>query len=236
MKKLLPLFLLILTVSLHAQIQKGKITKEQFEKAKIHVKSTEVVFDSVGTDRTAFLKIRYLDYNKKTIDDYYAVLDPNKKEYVSHSTTFTCFSAMRQFSIVTVPFKVRARNSDGYVTAKADVDNIGLFIPFYLKDIERYWLDNTSRHKISFGVLLAPMAEELNDKNTQNYFNDPDKSYKAFMFSTAIAATYTYKKITIALIPAGFDFGTDAAGKNWVNHGKYWFGFGLGVDTELFGF
>lgn len=204
---------------------------------KIKIISTEAVTDPKSSDGTAALKVTVFDFEKNKIRDYYAKLDPKKKEFISHSEYYCGLAAMRQFSIMTVPFKVRAKNKDGYVTAKADVDNIGFYVPLGLKNIERYWVDNSSSsHKISYGILLAPMAEELNDKNTQNYFGDADKSYTAFMFSTSLAVTYTYKKITLALIPAGFDFGTDKAGKQWINHGKYWFGFGLGIDTELFNF
>ncbi|WP_345990166.1 hypothetical protein AAEU33_21115 [Chryseobacterium sp. Chry.R1] len=46
-------------------------------------------------------------------------------------------------------------------------------------------------------------------------------SHTAFMFSISLAATYTYNKMTFALIPVGFDFGTDKAGKKWINNGRY---------------
>jgi|GEM_PF-2204311 len=238
MKKILTLLLLIGVTSLcYAQVQSfhdPEIWKHGL--GKIKVISTELSKDSTQKDSKVYLKVHFYDIKNKMFRDYFADLDDEKREYVSHSNSFKCWSAMRQFSIMTVPFKVRARNKDGYVTAKADVDNVGFFVPFYVKSIDRYWVDKSSSHKISFGILLAPMAEELSDKNTQNYFNDSEKSYTAFMFSTSLAATYTYNKITFALIPVGFDFGTDKAGKKWINNGRYWFGFGLGIDTELFGF
>lgn len=138
---------------------------------------------------------------------------------------------------MTVPFKVRENNRQGFVTAKADIKNIGLLFPVALWDRKRYWLDNsTSSHKASIGFLIAPMAEELSDKNTGNYFQNATTSYTAFMLSTSLSLTYTYKNITVALIPLGVDFGLDTAGSYWDNHRKYWAGIGIGIDTKLFGF
>lgn len=232
-------FLLLLGVTALCQAQEQSFHDPEIWKhglRKIKVISTELSKDSTKSGSKVYLKVHFYDIENKMFRDYFADLDAEKKEYVSHSNSYIYCSAMRQFSIMTVPFKVRARNKDGYVTAKADVDNIGFFVPLYVKSVDRYWVDNSSKHKIAFGVLLSPMAEELSDKNTQNYFNDSEKSYTAFMFSTSLAATYTYNKITFALIPIGFDFATDSAGKEWINNGRYWCGFGIGIDTELFGF
>ncbi|WP_370895836.1 hypothetical protein [Chryseobacterium gossypii] len=238
MKRILTILLSLgVTLLCHAQEQlfdDPEIWKHGL--GKIKVISTELSKDSTKNDNKVYLKVHFYDVKNKMFRDYYADLDAEKKEYVSHSNSYTSLAAMRQLSIMTVPFKVRARNKDGYVTAKADVDNIGLFVPFYVKSVDRYWVDRSSNHKFAFGVLLSPMAEELSDKNTQNHFNDSEKSYTALMLSTSLAATYTYNKITFALIPVGFDFGTDTAGKKWINNGKYWLGFGLGIDTDLFGF
>lgn len=238
MRNLLIMPFLALTGICYAQERDiFKDSKQWKDLEQIKILSTETVTDSTSSDSTALLKVKFFDYKQNRVRNYYADLDSQKREFVSHSEYYCGLGAMRQFSIMTVPFKVRAKNKDGYVTAKADLDNVGFYIPLGLKNIERYWVDNSSSsHKISYGILLAPMAEELNDKNTQNYFGDEDKSYTAFMFSTSLAVTYTYKKITLALIPVGFDFGTDKAGRQWINHGKYWFGFGLGIDTELFNF
>lgn len=140
-------------------------------------------------------------------------------------------------SIMTVPFKIRSKNEQGYVTAKADVKNVGLYFPVALWNHKRYWLNNsTTSHKFSVGFLIAPMAQELNNKNTNDYFQNPDTSYNAFMLSTSISLTYTYNSLTFALIPIGFDFGLDEAGKQWDNHSNYWAGVGIGIDTKLFGF
>jgi hypothetical protein len=79
------------------------------------------------------------------------------------------------------------------------------------------------------------MAQELNDENTSNYFQNSNTSYSACFISTAFALTYTYKNITFSYIPFGADFGTDKAGKNWDNHGNFWTGFGIGIDTKMFG-
>lgn len=198
----------------------------------IKVLSTETVENS---NKNAVLKFKFVDYKDKKIKYYEAELI--KGEFVSIKSDKYLISALPAISVMTVPFKIRQKNSQGLVTAKADIKNIGLYFPLALWDRKRYWLDNsTSSHKFSIGLLIAPMAEELSDKNTDNFFQNSNTSYSAFMLSTSISFTYTYKSITFAIIPLGFDFGLDQPGSYWDNHRKYWSGFGIGVDTKLFGF
>jgi len=200
---------------------------------KYSVLSTEIKNDN--KESIAVLRFNLLDLEDKKFKTYDAYIDDD--EYVGLTTIKWGWSAISHISIVTVPFKIRQKNELGYVTAKADVKNIGVYLPFLLWDNKRYWLDNSvSNHKYSVGFILAPMVEDVNDKNTNNFFGDPNKSYSAFMFSTSLAVTYTYKSFTFAIVPIGFDWGTDQAGKKWINNGKYWWGFGIGVDTKLLGF
>lgn len=51
--------------------------------------------------------------------------------------------------------------------------------------------------------------------------------------STGLTLNYSYNKLTFTLVPIGFDFATNTAGKQWNYNGKYWWGFGIGVDLKI---
>lgn len=223
--------------------QKNYINRAEFDTLKHYTVMSASTLETTEPEGKAALELKLLDHTNQKVKYYKAFL--NNNGYVGLSTKRWLPTSFGNFSIMTVPFKVRSRNSQGQITAKADIKNVGLYLPVYLWDYKRYWLDNaTTNHKFSIGILMAPMAEDLTDANTDNYFSKSPvdangkakQPYTAFMLSTSLAATYTYKNITLAVIPMGFDFGMDQAGKKWINHGRYWFGFGVGVDTKLFGF
>lgn len=217
----------------HSQTKKEiYVDKTTFESSEIEILSTETTESSDGI---AVLKMKFIDYADNKIKFYKAELD--EKGYVGRTKFKYLKGAIGSISIMTVPFKIRSKNEKGFVTAKADVKNVGLYFPLTLWDNKRYWLNNsTTNHKFSIGFLIAPMAQELNNKNTADFFQNPETSYNAFMLSTSIPLTYIYNSLTFAFIPVGFDFGLDQAGKQWDNHGNYWTGFGIGIDTKLFGF
>jgi hypothetical protein len=199
----------------------------------IKVLSTQTI-DSVPNIGKCGLRVKFIDYNDSLVKIYDAIL--GKNEFISFSSTRTILGSLKGFSVMTVPIKIRTKNEDGFVTAQADLKNVGLYFPIKVKEIKRVWIDNsTSNHKISFGFLIAPMVEVLSDKNTNNYFNNADVSYSAMMLSTSFGCTYTYKSITLAAV-MGMDNGLDEASKNWVNDRKWWFGLGFGIDTKFFGF
>ncbi len=227
---------ILFSLALFSQLSFSQTFVDQatFESLKdIKVLSTEFI-DTSRLSKTAALKIKFVDYSDKKTKYYEADLD--KYEFVNIKSFRYFPSSLTAISVMTVPFKVRAKNRDGYVTTQADVKNIGLYFPIAIWDRKRYWLDNsTSSHKFSLGLLIAPMSQELSDKNTNSFFQNTTTTYNAFMLSASLAATYTYKSITIAIIPVGFDYGLDRAGSYWDNHGKYWTGFGIGIDTKLFG-
>lgn len=227
------LFVLVLICQL--SFSQTFVDQKTFESLKdIKVLSSEIIETSRLNQLTA-LKFKFVDFLDKKIKFYEAELDKN--EFVSIKSNRYLTRSLTAISVMTVPFKVRSKNRQGFVTAQADVKNIGLYFPVALWDRKRYWLDNsTSSHKFSIGLLIAPMAQELSDKNTNNFFQNTNITYSAFMLSTSMSATYTYKNITLAIIPLGIDFGLDQAGSYWDNHGKYWTGIGIGVDTKLFGF
>jgi hypothetical protein len=210
------------------------VDKATFEKSEIKVISTKTI-ESSTLNKKAVLKFEFIDLSDGFIKNYEA--DLNYNGFVTVKSHRSMLDAIGAISVMSVPFKIRQKNRLGFITAKADVKNIGLYFPLSLWERKRYWLDNsTSLHKFSFGVLVAPMAEELSDKNTDNYFQNSAILYSAFFMSTSLTFTYTYKNITFAYIPIGVDFGTDNAGKKWDNHGNFWTGFGIGIDTKMFGF
>lgn len=234
-------FLITLIASIgHSQTDTIYLDGEQFKNADISILSTSVELSKNDSVKKAsgiqVVKFKFLDYADKKIKYYEA--DIGKHGYVSQTKKSTPITgSLKHLSILTVPFKVRSRNDNGYITAQADVKNIGVYFPLILWNNKRYFLNNnTSQHKFSLGLIGAPMVQKLDNKNTENFFGSEDNSYDAFMISAAVAGTYTYNSITFTFIPLGFDFGTDQAGKEWVNHGKRWVGFGLGIDTKLFGF
>lgn len=232
----LSLILVVGTVSTGLSQKVYVQDKDTFEDLKnITILSTKTVDESHKLKKPA-LQVKFIDHDKNDSIMYYdGIL--SEKGYVSVLKFKYLLSAMGSISVLTVPFKIRSENSNGYWTAKADVKNAGIYVPLALWDNKRYWIDNsTSSHKFSVGAVIAPMAQELNDANTGGFFNDEDASYSAFMMSTSFALTYTYKNITFALIPAGVDFGFDDGSKKWEHQGRYWAGFGIGIDTKLFGF
>jgi len=232
MKKFIILILILFFQISYSQTKKTYVKKNVFEKSEIGILSAETVESS---NNKAVLEMKFIDYSDNKIKYYQA--DLGKKRYIGRTQFNYLLGAISSISIMTVPFKIRSKNEQGYVTAKADVKNVGLYFPVALWNHKRYWLNNsTTSHKFSVGFLIAPMAQELNNKNTNDYFQNPDTSYNAFMLSTSISLTYTYNSLTFALIPIGFDFGLDEAGKQWDNHSNYWAGVGIGIDTKLFGF
>ncbi len=231
MNKVLLIILILLANVCNSQIT---VDKKTFENSEIQILSTEIIDSSTKNNRAA-LKFKFIDYSDNKIKFYEAELE--KDEFVNVSKFRYGLKALSSISLMTVPFKIRSKNENGFVTAKADVKNIGLYFPVSLWDSKRYWLDNSTRtHKFSLGFLIAPMAQELSDENTKDFFENPETSYNALMLSTSVAITYTYQSLTFAIIPLGFDFGLDEAGKEWENHANYWTGFGIGIDTKLFGF
>lgn len=137
------------------------------------------------------------------------------------------------FSVLTVPFKIRPAlgNTDQYV--RADIKNLGLYCGPYSKTTNYFFDGTSSIHKWSFGALIAPSVEEFNSKNTEGKVTDASNR---LVLSTSAAVTYTYNAITVAIIPVGFDFALSKDNQDWIYNSKYWWGFGLGIDSKLLGF
>lgn len=148
------------------------------------------------------------------------VLKANKRGYFS-------------FSVLTVPFKIRPAigKTDQYV--RADIKNLGLYFGPYSKTTNYFFDATSSIHKWSFGALIAPSVEEFNSKNTEGKVTDASNR---LVLSTSAAVTYTYNAITVAVIPVGFDFALSKDNQDWIYNSKYWWGFGIGIDSKLLGF
>ena len=55
-----------------------------------------------------------------------------------------------------------SKNEQGYVTAKADVKNVGLYFPVALWNHKRFWLNNsTTNHKFSVGFFFPNLSIKL---------------------------------------------------------------------------
>jgi len=134
-------------------------------------------------------------------------------------------------SIVTVPFKVRPNIQDRGQFAQADVENIGLQYPFLSYTKSKLFFDGkVSKHKWSFGGIVAPMALTTNAANTNNR-KPIERTQLALSVATAIS--YSYNDITFSLIPAGIDYGINTNVRYWVYHGKVWWGFGIAIAPKI---
>ncbi|MNR06672.1 hypothetical protein D3C85_1227530 [compost metagenome] len=169
--------------------------------------------------------MKYFDKDGKIQTEKYPispafVLKTNKTGYFS-------------FSVLTVPFKIRPAlgNTDQYV--RADIKNLGLYFGPYSKTTNYFFDGTSSIHKWSIGTLIAPSVEEFNSKNTEGKVTDASNR---LVLSTSAAVTYTYNAITVAVIPVGFDFALSKDNQDWIYNSKYWWGFGIGIDSKLLGF
>ncbi|MEK8180772.1 hypothetical protein WMW71_10515 [Flavobacterium buctense] len=138
------------------------------------------------------------------------------------------------FSIITVPFKVREAQDNKPQFVSTGVKNAGINIGLLNWKTDRYFANQTvSTHKLSFGAIIAPSGEELNIDNTDGQI--VTKSTQLFI-SAGLTATYTYNAISFVAIPIGYDFATTSDGRKWMYNQKWWWGFGIGIDTKLLGF
>ncbi|RXM52629.1 MULTISPECIES: hypothetical protein [unclassified Chryseobacterium] len=143
-------------------------------------------------------------------------------DFVYTNTTW----GWRQVSLVTVPIKIRPNISG----ADSGLDNVGVNFDFIYYERDRYFATGgNSTHRFGAGMMLAPLVQELTSDNTTS----KSEKGKQFFLSTGLALSYSYNKILFTLVPFGFDFGFNKNGKDWVNNGKYWWGFGIGADLKI---
>lgn len=217
MKKI-TLLILLIGINLNAQT---KSTQADFEADE---KGIEVLSVKVESDK---YKIVYFD-KEGTLKEY---LMPFERGVTYSNSVKKYFSA----AFMTIPIKVRPAIQDLKQVAKADVKNIGLNLN-YFNYLKRNYLQNgtVNEYRFALGGIIAPGVETFNAANTNGvYTKDTEKTQ--MILSTGLTASATYKGVTLSVIPAGVDFGLTPEAKNWVYRGKYWWGFGLGLDTKIFG-
>jgi hypothetical protein len=135
-----------------------------------------------------------------------------------------------KFSLLTLPIKIRPKTNDYSSSAYSGLDNIGVNIEFVSIQWDKYFsTGRTSSHRISTGILFAPAVEEITADNTKNKV----ANNKQLFITTGIGFNYSYNKLTFTMVPMGFDFATSTAGKEWIYNGRYWWGFGIGVDLKI---
>lgn len=147
------------------------------------------------------------------------------------TTTFSKYS----LNLVTVPFKIFPAGENGAGSqVNGDIDNVGLYTTLRLIDWSTLNSKGTATER-SFGVgfYIAPSVVKLDKNNSE--ITDESEVNKIYL-TTALAFHIKYGKFTVMLIPAGVDTATSKSAKSWNYDGKYWWGFGLGVDTSLFNF
>jgi hypothetical protein len=138
-----------------------------------------------------------------------------------------------KIAIITVPFKVRGAVDTVSSKAQAGLTNIGLSFNLVNYRMDRYFSTGTkSTHTLSGGFFVAPNVEEVTPETTRKLVKA--KSSQLFI-STGLAFTYSYGDVSFLVVPAAFDFGTTESAKKYIYNGKYWWGFGIGISTKLFG-
>ena len=212
------------------KVYKVKITPDEpYESASIQlVTSTEYNDDRFKQIVKAEIKDAHYVITYITNHILKVAYLPITKGYIS-----TIDNKWFTFSLLTVPFKIRPSINGKPSYSKADIDNVGVFTGIYNISYERWFADDSkSEYKMSFGFYIAPTVEELNSSNSTLIGDD---SANQVYLTTALTAVFSLKKINFAIIPIGIDSGFSPTSKKWDYNGKIWWGFGVGIDTSVFG-
>lgn len=172
------------------------------------------------------LKVQgFLNSNDK---DYY---DENCKKI--DSSTFVYINKttdLATFSLITIPIKIRPKTENIPSNVDSGLDNVGVNFELISRQWDKYFVTGrNSTHRISGGLMLAPLVQELTKDNTKSKTGNS----KQFFISTGLTFNYSYNKILFTIVPIGFDFASNQTGKDWVNNGNYWWGFGIGADLKI---
>ena len=156
---------------------------------------------------------------------------------ISDTINIDCYQFYRisetntAFSVVNIPFKIRLKTDSLPSNVETGIENAGIFIG-RKREIKRYFYNGKeTTHAISAGIFFSPTAIKLNAENTDGKV---ETEVTQLAISTGIGFSYTYQKLSFMIIPLGFDFGITSKTSKWVYNGKYWFGFGLGIDVGYF--
>ncbi len=137
-------------------------------------------------------------------------------------------------SVITIPFKVRSGMDGVPQTVSTGLTNAGLSFNFYNKRLERHLASGKkSSHNFGIGVFIVPSSEDLKSANTNGKVTT---DIRQLFISNGLVFSYSYNDLTFAFVPAGWDLGTADEGKAWIYNKKRWWGFGIGINTKLFGF
>lgn len=156
------------------------------------------------------------------------------------------FSWIPKVSILSVPVKIRPslkytpkgsqeevkRPHEGGI----DLKNVNVGLNFYNKTIDRYFsYGTTTSHKWSGGILLGLSAIGLREDNVNIKANSDFNEVTQLFVSTGLNVSYSYNTINFSLVPVAWDWAVSQTGRNYVYHGKLWFGFGVGIGLSRMG-
>lgn len=193
-------------------------------------KTYEDLVQTPGEAKDAFMTRKKAAHDAKNKANpfkvYYGYL---KKDVIIQTRT----SSLMSLNIATVPFKIFPKTK--YPSSvNGSIDNVGLYTGFKFQDLSILKANGTeTKSSIGAGIYLAPSVVKL-DKDNSSITDD--KEINKMYLTTAIALHFKYKNFTLMAIPFGIDTAFSSSGKIWDYDGKYWWGFGLGIDTSLFNF
>lgn len=136
------------------------------------------------------------------------------------------------FGLLTVPFKIRPATHGLPSESKADIKNINIFFGRNYNSERMFWNQRTSSHRWLFGGMAGISTETLTNLNSNEPKFENNPTNQAYL-TLAGGVGYSYKdKITLMFIPVGADIGFSDTSKKWIYNGKYWWGFGIGLDIS----
>lgn len=202
--------------------QKETLTIKQFESIE-----NLWVFDVKSSLDT--LKIKSYDTAKKDmIVSHNVILERNKGLGV---WTTSCFS---QFSVITVPVKIRPPMGNFPQSAFTGLTNAGINLGIVNRRLDRYFSnDKKSSHIFSAGIFVGPSIEELAPENTNSYVLTKNKQ---LFISSGISFSYSYNDILFTVTPVAYDYATTKEGREYIYNKKMWWGFAIGIKTSLLGY
>ena len=139
-------------------------------------------------------------------------------------------SGYNKLSLITIPIKIRPKTAISPANVDSGLDNLGINYEIAYRQWDKYFATGrNSTHRIGGGIIIAPLIQELTKDNTKSNMG----SNKQFFLSAGLGLNYSYNKILFTIVPVGFDFALNQAGRDWINNGKYWWGFGIGADLKI---
>ncbi|MCV9934603.1 hypothetical protein OIU80_20160 [Flavobacterium sp. LS1R47] len=138
--------------------------------------------------------------------------------------------------LMSVPFKVRGRIDDIPSESSASIKNVSLTFGYFRTRDKYYYTGKKTRFRWGVVGLAGPSVETLKAGNTNGQILDSAPTSQVYLSLSSGIMLTVYDKINLAFLPIGADIGFSDTSKKWIYNNKYWFGFGLGIDTSLFYF